>query len=37
MGRRAFIMRDCLEIWEHWHAGDSLHAFARNLEVNSTL
>ncbi len=27
-------MRDCLEIWEHWHAGDSLRALERNRGVD---
>ncbi len=34
MGRREFTMRDYLEIWEHWHAGDSLRALERNLGVD---
>lgn len=27
-------MRDGLEIWEHWHAGDSLRALERNVGVD---
>ena len=34
MGRREFTMRDCCEIWQHWHAGDSLRALERNLGVD---
>lgn len=34
MGRREFTMHDCLEIWQHWHAGDSLRALERNLGVD---
>ena len=34
MGRREFAMRDCVEIWQHWHAGDSLRALERNLGVD---
>jgi hypothetical protein len=34
MGRREFTMQDCLEIWPHGHAGDSLRALERNLRVD---
>ncbi len=34
MGRREFTMPHCLEIWQHWHAGDSLRALERNLQVD---
>ena len=34
MGRREFTMPNCLEIWQHWHAGDSLRALERNLGVD---
>ena len=34
MGRREFTMRDLLEIYEHWQAGDSLRSMERNLGVD---
>lgn len=27
-------MHDLIEIWTHWHAGDSVRALARNLGVD---
>ncbi|MDA8198468.1 MAG: hypothetical protein M0Z54_03405 [Thermaerobacter sp.] len=34
MGRREFTRCDGLDIWEHWHAADSLGALERNLGVD---
>ncbi len=33
MGRTDFTVPNCLEMWQHWHVGDSLRALERNRDV----